>query len=202
MGVLFGFTGIPDKKISSGMAETLRHRGQEKCRFSESNSATIAWQPRFTEAECESLGCGIYEEEEQTIALAGYLTNYPEKENILPHLLSEYNKHGTDFIKNLHGAFVIAIRDRDKLILARDSAGMRTIYYGSHESRFFFAIEPKGVLAVNGFPRRLKPGAVAQFLSFSFTPESSTMLEDLFELPAGHILTVSADGSQKMERYF
>jgi asparagine synthase (glutamine-hydrolysing) len=28
------------------------------------------------------------------------------------------------------------------------------------------------------------------------------MLEDLFELPAGHILTVSADGSQKMERYF
>ena len=101
------------------------------------------------------------------------------------------------------GAFIWVHWNGRQLSLVRDPAGERTVYFGVHGRRFFFASEPKGVLAVPGFPRRLRSGALAQYLSFSFVPGQLTMLQDLSELPAGHVLRWSLDDSSPtVERYF
>ena len=94
------------------------------------------------------------------------------------------------------------IVDGTTVHLIRDAAGQRTIYYGTHEGRFHFAVEPKGVLAAPGFPRRIRPGALAQYLTFSFIPGSGTMLQALHEVPAGHTVTFEPGKEPLLRRYF
>jgi asparagine synthase (glutamine-hydrolysing) len=85
----------------------------------------------------------------------------------------------------LRGPYVAAVRSGHRLILMRDCTGRRTLYCARFEGRWIFAIEPKSLWQLPGFPRRLRPAAVAQFLSFSFIPGSGTMLEGIYEVPAG-----------------
>ena len=72
-----------------------------------------------------------------------------------------------------------------------------------HDGRVVAAVEPKGVLAIPGFPRRLDPGALAQFLTFSFVPGERTSLADVHEIPAGHRLEIDlTDGATRLVRWF
>lgn len=164
---------------------------------------TIVYRPQFEADTQARLGAGLHEDNDHAIALAGYVTHsdFPRK-TFLPGLLKSYRQSGFACLDKVRGAFVLAIRDADGIHIARDGAGVRTVYHGTFAGRFFFAVEPRGILAIPGFPRCLRPGAVAQYLTFSFIPGAQTMLADVFELPAGHV--VSANGSQapQSQRYF
>jgi asparagine synthase (glutamine-hydrolysing) len=118
-------------------------------------------------------------------------------------LLDHYQHHGLRFAQALRGAFVLAVLDGDRLLLFRDGAGRRTVYHTMHHGRFVFAIEPKALYRMPGFSPRLRPGAVAQYLTFSFVPGEGTMLEDIFELPAGAYLDYHGGqkSSWRAERY-
>jgi asparagine synthase (glutamine-hydrolysing) len=117
-------------------------------------------------------------------------------------LLSQYQRHGLCFAQALRGAFVLAILDRDRLFLFRDGAGRRTVYHTVHQGRFVFAIEPKALYRMPGFSPRLRPGAVAQYLTFSFAPGAGAMLEDIFEMPAGAYVDYdAATRCWRVERY-
>jgi asparagine synthase (glutamine-hydrolysing) len=193
MGALFGFSGPPDSLLLERMDNVLTHRGNYPTQKDVQRPGTICYRARF-EPELENrLGAGIYSENQnrQTIALAGQLFSETPTEAVLPWLLQQYRSQGPDFLTGLRGAFVLVIRDGDTLVLARDGAGVRTIYYAFFNGRFRFAIEPKGIMADPGFPRRIRPASVAQYLTFSFVPGNHTMLEDLYELPAGHVVVFS-----------
>ena len=117
-------------------------------------------------------------------------------------LLALYRLEGPEFVHRLRGAFVIAVADAEGVTLFRDGAGARTVYHGRGAGRTVFAIEPKGVLADSTFERRLRPAALAQYLSFSFVPGEGTMLEDLFEVPAGHWVRLGPGGPVEIRRWF
>ncbi|MCI5131599.1 MAG: hypothetical protein D3904_08755, partial [Candidatus Electrothrix sp. EH2] len=164
------------------MAAALSHRGIGPAQVQSTAYATAAWLPS------RSGHGGIVEQAGIVLALAGHV--FGSKEGSGPAaLLRCYQKSGLDFVHDLRGSYVLAVLDQDCIHLVRDKAGTRTIYYGVHKNRFVFAIEPKGVLAWPDFPRRLRPAALAQYLSFSFIPGSGTMLEDLRELLPGHSVT-------------
>ena len=202
MGALYGFTGPPDPRLQTRMGDALRHRGNGSCFTDTGDSATRIYTARFDERERRRLGAGLYTDGDQTIALAGALHTASPEPPTLPELLEWYRHEGPGFVRRLRGAFVLAVRDRATIHLVRDGAGQRTIYYGRGAGRFIFAIEPKAVLAVPGFPRRLRPAAVAEYLTFSFIPGSRTMLEDLHELPSGHHLSCNGESGPVLERYF
>ncbi len=202
MGALFGFTGTPETSLCERMERVLTHRGTRAAAFAEQAGGTIGYRGRGEASEQALLGAGLHVEGDCAVALAGRLTNAPELAPVLPTLLAQYRARGPAFVEDLRGGFVLALLDGKTLHLARDGAGQRTLYYGRQNGRFFFAIEPKGVLAAPGFPRRLRPGAVAQYLTFSFVPGGQTMLEDLRELLPGHRLTVRPDGTEELVRTF
>lgn len=107
----------------------------------------------------------------------------------------------------LNGFFALMFYDgrSGALRLVRDAAGERSLYFGHSGRSFYFAVEPYAVLSVPGFPRRLRPAAVAEYLSFSFVPGLRTMLEDLYELPAGHYAEFDTRAPEKAPvvfRYF
>lgn len=198
MSILLGFTGPQDPQLVSQMAQALAHRGGFSQETDEQKNGTFYYRPGFEPEIEKRQGAGIYKSNNgsgcRTIAVAGQLYSHKTKpgEAVLPLLLLRYRQQGPDFVKDLRGAFVLAIRDNDTLFLARDGSGVRSIYYAYFNRRFRFAVEPKGILADPQCPRRIRPASIAQYLTFSFTPESRTMLKDIYELPAGHTVTFSA----------
>jgi asparagine synthase (glutamine-hydrolysing) len=184
------------------MDRVLDHRGSLGRAARAAPQGTLGYRIRFAEAEQARAGAGLHENGDQAIALAGYLISEHGPRPRLEDLLEWYRAEGPTFVGKLRGAFVLAVRDGDTLHLARDGAGVRTLFYARHGRRFLFASEPKGILQAPGFPRRIRPAALAQYLTFSFIPGAGTMLEDVFELPAGHIVTSTGDSRPYLRRYF
>ena len=180
MSAIFGFSGWSGKATKK-MAAVLGHRGRPPAHVQSSIQSTATF------LSSGSGQGGIVEEKGLVLAIAGQL--YGEQEIAPLQLLRRYRQQGLSFAKDLRGCFVLAVLDRENIHLARCGSGARTIYYGMHRDAFVFAIEPKGVLAYPGFPRTLRPAAVAQYLSFGFIPGPTTMLADMRELPAGHTVS-------------
>ncbi len=182
------------------MAATLAHRGQ-RCSVDAHVSATLGYRSPHDPTTQLRLGIGLHSEAEGAVAVAGYRLAEPGTSELdLSALLVSLRRDGPQAVASLRGAFVLAARLGDTLILARDALGARSLCYGYHAGRLFFAVEPKAVLATPGFPRRLCPAAVAQYLTFSFVP--GQLLADLHELPPGHWLRFRPGAPVQIERYW
>ncbi len=193
---LWAFTGPPDADLAERMGAVLAHRnGGARPTIDPRPSATVGIATRDPR-----LG-GLLRDDatDVTVAFAGRL---PAPRRV-DDLLDEFSAANVDAIPELPGEWIVAFRTADRLVVARDAAGVRTAYWGRHGRRVLIAVEPKGVVSVPGFPRRLHPPSIAQFLAFSFVPGERTALADLFELPAGHRLDVDlATGSTTVSRWF
>jgi asparagine synthase (glutamine-hydrolysing) len=197
MGAIYGFLGPKDPKLLARMSSSLRHRGT---RFTEIQTETVSLGHR--ENPHPAWLSGTYEREHAAVTTAGWIRhgNRP----ISPRELVDDDLLGcAATLSELSGDFVSARFDGTKLRLVRDAAGIRTVYWARAGDRWLFASEPKAILAVPDFERRLRVSGLAQYLTFSFLPGEPTLLEGLRELPAGHFVDLRADSVEaEAVRYF
>ena len=202
MGAIFGFIGQRDDKILAQMQNTLSHRGRSCNSITEPNFSMGYWS-RDNSQPSRTPTSGIARTENGIIGLAGFQT--PGESDAVVDL-NEIRRSLFAFTRlpdELSGDFVVAAAFEDgDFFLGRDGSGSRTIYYATFNNRFFFATEPKAIWSTAGFPRKIDPNSVAKYLTFSFVPNKETMLRDVFELPAGHLLHRSAQGDITIKRYF
>jgi asparagine synthase (glutamine-hydrolysing) len=71
-----------------------------------------------------------------------------------------YDMFGTNFAQKLHGNFACAISDGDKLILARDTLGIKPLYYGHSDGKLIFASELKSLVGISDDIKEFPPGYV------------------------------------------
>jgi asparagine synthase (glutamine-hydrolysing) len=205
MSALFGFTGAKTPKLADAMRTALAHRGQAVALTDAAIQATVGFISDHPVSLLDQLGAGQWTDPEHdlSITLAGQvLAPRPTQGSIGAHLLADYKRLGLEMVEGMRGGFVMAIRDGDTVHLVRDGVGVRTLVWAQHEGRTVFAVESKGITAVPGFPRRLRPAAIAQYLSFSFVPGAGTMLEGIEEMLPGHILTLRPGHAPKLRRWF
>ena len=83
---------------------------------------------------------------------------------VIVHL---YDRYGDAFVEHLNGQFAIALWDsqRERLVLARDRAGIRPLFYAHEGDALYFASEMKAILAVLPECRRLDPLGIAEALT-------------------------------------
>ena len=88
-----------------------------------------------------------------------------------------------------NGMFAIAIYDEQKkqLILSRDIAGIKPLYYYHQHDQFIFASEVKA-FAASGIYFEEDPNWKIYFLSFGFIPEPNTTLKNVKSLPPGEVM--------------
>lgn len=112
-------------------------------------------------------------------------------------LLHLYEEHGPEMLTRLQGMFAFAIWDehRQRLFLARDRIGIKPLYYCFADGRFLFGSEIKALMAHPAVRRDVNEEALFHYLSFCTTPPPDTMFQGVHKLPAGHCMTVDADGT-------
>lgn len=119
---------------------------------------------------------------------------------VLVHL---YEEHGPEFLQHVNGMFALAIWDARaaQLLLARDHAGIKPLYYWQDGARLFFASEIKALLKVPGVPRELNRARIPDYLTFCWLPGDETLLAGVRKLEPGCRLTWK-DGRVDVRRWF
>ena len=120
-------------------------------------------------------------------------------ESILPL----YLERGTDAIPMLDGMFGLAIWDNRTrtLILARDRAGEKPLFYTRVGREIFFASELQCVLQHPEISKELDPIAVAEYLRLGYVPEPRTMFKSIRRVEAGTFIRFGEIGQQTV-RYW
>jgi asparagine synthase (glutamine-hydrolysing) len=113
-------------------------------------------------------------------------------ESVLPL----YVRYGADAVRRLEGMFALAIWDarERRLVLARDRAGEKPLFYAEADGEIVFGSEPKALLAHPGVDRGLDPAAVATYLALGYVLQPRTMHRGIRKLPPGHLLVADPDG--------
>src|SRR5262245_27979881 len=119
---------------------------------------------------------------------------------VIVHL---YEELGERVVDRLEGMFTFALWDSrlQRLLLARDRAGVKPLYYASHQGRFAFASEIRPLLLLPWVSRTVNPQALDSYLARGYVPAPDTMFRDVYKLPAAHRLVVEA-GGLRSERYW
>ena len=119
-------------------------------------------------------------------------------------ILHLYEERGLDFVSGIEGDFAIAIwdADRERLVLARDRAGVKPLYFYQHDGRFIFASEIKAILQHPAVTPEVNEEALYHYLTFLTTPAPQTLFSGIQKIPAGHMLVIERSGEARMTRYW
>ena len=119
---------------------------------------------------------------------------------VIPHL---YEEQGPELVQALNGMFAFAVWDgrSRRLLLARDRAGEKPLFYFHRGDLLVFASELRALLAHPAVPRRLDPVGLRRYLLHDFFPAPLTPFAEVRKLPAGHTLVFS-DGLATVRRYW
>jgi len=117
-------------------------------------------------------------------------------------ILHLYEEKGTDCCSFLNGIFAFAIYDsRNKdLLLARDRAGVKPLYYYIQDGKIVFGSEIKAILQHN-IPRRINQDSLSKFLTFTYMPDTASMFEGISQVAPGGFLAFR-NGKVSFEKYW
>jgi asparagine synthase (glutamine-hydrolysing) len=120
-------------------------------------------------------------------------------------ILAAYLEWGDNCLRRLNGMFAFALHDRTRrcLLLARDRAGEKPLFYRRDNGTITFASELKALLADPSCPRVLDPEALDFYLAFGYVPGDRCLLSGIHKLPQGHALRFDlASGEARRSLYW
>ena len=118
-------------------------------------------------------------------------------------IVHAYEQWGPSSVARLHGMFAFALWDepRRRLVLARDRAGKKPLYYAVDGERLIFGSEIKSLLQDPALKRRISPEALADYLTFGHIPSPATVFQDVHQIPPAHVL-IWEGGRVRLEEYW
>ena len=108
-------------------------------------------------------------------------------------------------LRRAKGMFAFALYDRQdkRLILARDRMGEKPLYYGKAGGRFVFASDIHSIKALEGFQNEINTEVFGLYLRYGYIPQPYSVYRDIWQLPPGGLLTVSAPFADwSVDRYW
>ncbi|HWP37032.1 MAG TPA: asparagine synthase (glutamine-hydrolyzing) [Gemmatimonadales bacterium] len=119
-------------------------------------------------------------------------------------LLKLYAADGAEMLRRLRGMFAFGLWDaqREGLLLARDSFGIKPLYYADDGRTVRFASQVKALLAGGGVDTTPDPAGHVGFFLWGHVPEPFTLYHDIRALPAGTALWAERDGRRRSHVFF
>ncbi|MGO1118074.1 asparagine synthase (glutamine-hydrolyzing) [Rhodovibrionaceae bacterium A322] len=137
---------------------------------------------------------------DELIALGAKFQSHGDTET----LLLGYRYWGDGIIDRLRGMFCFALWDKgqDRLLIARDRAGQKPLFYGWHQGKLLFGSEIKTLFAWPDLPREPNPQALSHYFSYQAVPAPLTAYKGISALPPAHKLVIDSKGNSQLERYW
>ena len=207
----------PDRSRLAAMADALRHRGPDDQGYYAAPGIGLGFrrlaivdlangrQPmRCTDGSVVSVCNGeIYNHAELRADLEKRGHRFISRcdAEILPALYQEY---GPRFAARMNGQFAFAVYDKNRrrLVLGRDHAGIAPLFHAATRDGLLFASEIKALLRHPALRRRVDLTGLDQILTFPGPVSPRTLFAGVASLPPGNVLIVEADGTRRLETYW
>jgi asparagine synthase (glutamine-hydrolysing) len=216
-GVFWYRGGEADARLVQAQARAQRHRGPDDADVWAEGPVALGHR-RLAVVDLSPGGRQPIANEDGTVHVVfnGELYNWPE---VMPQLAARghrfrgrsdvemllhlWEEKGPALVDDLRGMFAFALHDsgRRTLLLARDRAGKKPLYWHDDGRRIVFASELKSLLADPSVPRDVDPAAIADYLTFQYVPAPGSILAGVRKLPAGHRLVCDERGP-RVERWW
>jgi asparagine synthase (glutamine-hydrolysing) len=107
-------------------------------------------------------------------------------------VLSAFEEWGVECVHKFVGMFAFAILDKktEKLLIFRDRAGVKPLYYYIKDGLFCFGSELKSLMQHPNFRKEISMESLSLFLKYSYIPSPYSIFQDTHKLEPGHYLTV------------
>jgi asparagine synthase (glutamine-hydrolysing) len=104
-------------------------------------------------------------------------------------VLHLYEEHGVDCVERLEGMFAFLLYDANtrRLLVARDRAGQKPLYYRLLPHGVAFASEIRALIV--GYPDQraeVDLAAIDDYLTLQYVPSPGTAFKGIYKLPAAH----------------
>ncbi len=120
-------------------------------------------------------------------------------------VLRAYEAWGTASFDRLNGMFAVAIWDgrAQRMVLARDPAGQKPLYYAYKPGKWLlFGSTLSPLVEYAGDALEVDREVVADYVRFGFPPDGRAMLKHVSTVPPGSFVAVQARGEPQVHRYF
>src|SRR2546427_1208614 len=109
-----------------------------------------------------------------------------------------YQRFGADAVARLEGMFGLAIWDdaRQRLVLARDRAGEKPLFWPEVDGELRFAPEIQALLEFPDHPRRLNRKALSLYHALGYVPAPHTMFDGIHKLPPASLLIADRERTE------
>jgi asparagine synthase (glutamine-hydrolysing) len=208
--------GTPSHEMLAAMCQALEHRGPDSRGIHTADGVGLGIQ-RLRIIDLATGDQPISNEDGTvTVVLNGEIYNYQElREALLARghrfstrsdtevIVHLYEEHGVDCVRHLHGMFGFALWDtqRRRLLLARDRAGKKPLFYALRDGRLSFASELTALMQDESIPRDVDLEAADLYLAFRYIPSPHSIFKAVRKLPPAHTLVLDAEGC-RIERYW
>ena len=205
-----------DRSRLQAMCDVIRHRGPDDDGMLVAPGVAIGMR-RLSIIDVAGGRQPIHNEDGTvSVVFNGEIYNYRELRELLEAaghrfatssdtetIVHGYEEWGRQVFDRLRGMFAIAVWDgrSRSLILARDRAGIKPLYYGEASGRLYFGSEAKSLLVNPDIERTLDPTALDHYLAYLYTPRDRSIFRGIRKLPPGHSLVLH-DGRVQVEHYW
>jgi asparagine synthase (glutamine-hydrolysing) len=212
--------GSHDEMTVRRMNDALRHRGPDAdgiwsrggAALGQRRLAIIDLTPDGTQPllnEDETVGAVVngeiynFAELRADLVERGHVFRSRSDSEVVLHLYEEY---GPDCVAKLAGMFALAVWDstRGRLLLARDRAGKKPLFYRRLPGGgIAFASELHALIhALPDLPRTPDLEAIDEYLTLQYVPSPRTAFRDVFKLPAAHLGVLDRGSELALRRYW
>lgn len=194
------------------MGDSLRHRGPDSEGHLETSRAILgsrrlsivdlspeADQPFASPDGKVWLVCNgeIYNGDDLRRRYAGRGYPFASAHGDVEPILPLYLDRGEEALSEIEGMFGLAIWDarHGLLLLARDRAGEKPLFYRRREGEIQFASEIQALLAADAGTPEVSAAALSDYLTLGYCTAPRTMFRDIHKLEAANLLLADAAGT-------
>ena len=210
-------TGAPvDAQAIKRMADAIAHRGPDDEGQYIAGTIGLGFR-RLSIIDLESGHQPMSDADESVwVVFNGEIYNFPELKAELQGyghffrtnsdtevIVHGYKEWGNDVLNHLNGMFGLAVWDEEtrQLMLARDRAGIKLLYYKISAGQLKFGSEIRALLATEKCTREIDPVSLNLFLRYRYTPSPLTLFQGIRKLAPGTRMIVK-DRAVRIERWW
>lgn len=201
------------KEIGMQMVMQMKHRGpdcQDVKVYPEQNS--LLGHARLSIIDLSAGANQPLEYNQYVIVFNGEIYNFREIKqelSVLKHqfkldsdtevIIHAYEQWGKNCVKKFIGMFAFAILDKKKntILLARDRAGIKPLYYYENNNIFMFGSELKVFYPHPKFEKAINKKAVSLYLKYGYVPAPMAIFDKTHKLLPGHMMEYDIQSGKK-----